>query len=617
MLESLLKQLQEIDKKADVIIKNCCSNIEERINSKENEKKHSSSDRLIILEEQIASYKRELEYEKKRIINNHSSEKRKLVVATSSYFMEILNSIEVKLESNVNEDEEKLLNYKKQISENNDKLNFDVVKELSEKALVINANVINNKNNLNELKSLEQKLNNVDALSNEELINLFKYINLLNGMSFGPVNGIEKNDIKPIKKDDNIALEEEIKKYLEIAKKDFSIDALNKASELINKLTNEGLKNNYEKQKDSLKALIDEKNMLKKAKELVAKAETTMDKKDIEDALNFVESLKDGVEKADLLNKLNSLKTNDVEIFEEVVKQLGNKVKNNEIIEETEISNLKNMINKVDKSNYRLHLSEIKDIIDYYNSQVQKNIQENYDQENGKKYKLYNFITEPFIKLMNIKLFNKIKNKYYDYKKKSYDKLKDELEEETDDKKHDKLSKKVKSKSAVLSKLYNRVLDRDIVSGVKLYKSINTINKLKPKLYKSTLSEKETNKLYKAQATYSLKMEKGLDKKAKDKEIIEDKNRIINILDQYLDLLSICDDLNGVYEKAINVLDSYKEKLSETEHQAYLHQITMIMNYRNSYKEPYEYDHKETDEMVKYYDDQRDIEKKVIYTKHK
>jgi len=136
----------------------------------------------------------------------------------------------------------------------------------------------------------------------------------------------------------------------------------------------------------------------------------------------------------------------------------------------------------------------------------------------------------------------------------------------------------------------NKLAEKDIVDGYKLYKARNVLSEIKPKLYNGTpLSESEQKDYELATTRLTEALQSGLVKKIKDRTIYDSKIRVTTMLDQYAELLS-----NGIITDALiqdinNALPRSRGVLSENEYRAYLELFEHIIDYRSENNITYEY----------------------------
>lgn len=324
---------------------------------------------------------------------------------------------------------------------------------------------------------------------------------------------------------------------------------------------------------------------LKNATKLVEKAEATKDQKDIDIARKAVEALEDSKEKEELLKRLDAINvviTDDAEFLVHL-QVLNNRKANNEEISESEMIRLRALYQNITKECKDENVSDVYSLIDYYNKLIQEKKKLDYQYDKKNNYNLMQYVVEVLGKpceiLLNSKLVRKLNKK--------------------------RLQKaEAKGKTKKVEKINRILLSKDEVSGVRLFKSRNAINKLKPALYNGTdLPKKAEKKLSNAQIGIDSSLNNGLERKLKDTEIKDDDGRITNILDQYVELLSVTDVPDNAYENAVNVLNTFKSDLRPEVYLAYATQIDRIYKYRNGDSSViYETDKNEINNVVKYYD---------------
>ena len=160
-------------------------------------------------------------------------------------------------------------------------------------------------------------------------------------------------------------------------------------------------------------------------------------------------------------------------------------------------------------------------------------------------------------------------------------------------------------------RIEDKLAEKDIVDGYKLYKARNVLSYIKPKLYAGTpLTEEETNDYEIATNNLTEALVNGLAKKVTDKSISDSNKRAKVILDQCTELLSngiITEDVIAHVNTALSVA---RKALTKSEYRAYLDLFKHILKYRKDNNITYEY-YKyisedeveyEVDKLVKYYD---------------
>lgn len=347
-----------------------------------------------------------------------------------------------------------------------------------------------------------------------------------------------------------------------------------------------------------------------KARKLVELAEKTQKAKDFYNAKNAVNNLNDGKEKEKLNKRIDSLEEQNKNIFSSLIDHLKQNITDEKLIRKEEIKELSDRYQYLPEAYLNQPISDdetIKDdydrIVTIYNNQVQNEYQESLDEEEFKKYSLQEKFVELFGSVVNFISGTKVvKN----FNKKRLERLNKKLAEAETDEEKEKYENKIKKTNKSIS-------DNDVVSGVKLFIARNKLAKKKFKLYKGNVKDsdfvttEDNERVYENKATNNISksLSKGLSRKLKDESIFEDRNRVITILDQYLELIA-----SGTYDKEyvdefIEVLRKVaaKKAITENEFHGYLEELKIICNYR-AYNEyiPYHLDTDEVDDVIKFYD---------------
>lgn len=342
----------------------------------------------------------------------------------------------------------------------------------------------------------------------------------------------------------------------------------------------------------------EEAKKLAKATKLVEEAEKTKKEEDIKKAYDAVNELNDSIEKEELLKRLKALGKTKEEEF----KELYSKIADNSIngFDDLEFKELVRLYKELDSDVASKYKEAMERLIMAYNLSRQDNIQEEYETDKKNKYKLSNILLEIPGTIVNVwvnsKLFKKINKAKLEKAKKAY-------ENASEDKKEKKARK--------VEKINTKLQNSETVNGFRLFVSKNKISKLKAKLYKGEITDKDNKKFERAQAIFDKKSNKVLSKVTLDETLSDDSKRICNILDQYLELLSVMNqesktdetnDFAARYNEALSLLNTYKNSVSEAEYNAYLYQLNLIKTYRDRNDMIFEYNNDEINDVIKYYD---------------
>ena len=340
-----------------------------------------------------------------------------------------------------------------------------------------------------------------------------------------------------------------------------------------------------------------------KARKLVELAEKTQKSKDFYNAKDIVNNLNDGKEKEELNKRIDALEEKNKNIFSSLIDKLKQNITDEKPIKKEEIEELSDRYQYLPEA-YEQSIKDTYDrIVTIYNNQVQNEYQESLDEKEFKKYSLQEKFVELFGSVVNFVSGTKVAK---NFNKKKLERLNKKLTEAKTDEEKEKYENKIK-------KINKSISDNDVVSGVKLFIARNKLAKKKVKLYKGNVKDSdfvtaEDNEIvYENEVTNNISklLSKGLSRKLKDESIFEDRNRVITILDQYLELIA-----SGTYDKEyvdefIEVLRKVaaKQAITENEFHGYLEELKIICNYR-AYNEyiPYHLDTDEVDDVIKFYD---------------
>ena len=333
---------------------------------------------------------------------------------------------------------------------------------------------------------------------------------------------------------------------------------------------------------------------LQEATRLVEEAEKTLKEEDALKAKEIVLKLDDGKEKEELLNRVNVLIKTINEEFSLLLEELTHKVNKGENINRKEVIKLNNLYSGLDFEDLTKYESSVKNIVEYYNNSVQDEQKENYGEKDVNKYGKLAFATEllgiGLNKVLSSKLANKIRVKKIEKNNKKLE------NESLSDKKKGSISKKIEKSS-------KNIADSSLVSGVRLFAARNKIASMKPVLYKDGLEEYDKQSFDSARSRLVKIINKNINKKSKDKAINDNKEMMVNLLEQYSEMLSVCDDYGEKYDEAIEALKGFKGNLDEATYNAYEEQFYMIANYRDySDGEIYELSENEIDNIKTYFD---------------
>ena len=378
------------------------------------------------------------------------------------------------------------------------------------------------------------------------------------------------------------------KQSLDKARASLNLDDLNIAISLINDLPDGEEKERLQKEVFEISDLIDNKVLFDEVRNLIKEAECNFDPLLWNVIRAKISDLPDCEEKKKIETEFEKIFKDNQNKVLQLLGELEEKAENNEEIETNKVIELSERYS-VSQLCFEDEVKErVKNVIMYSNAIVQDEKQKEdvlkETKKIGFKTKMLEFIGFPINVICRSKLYGKILNK-------KLNKAKDEKNAE------------------LINKYEQRIKDRDSISGVRLYQSLDKLNGLKVKLYTDGLSNHQERAYNKSSNTVSDKLYFGMTKafmKEYD-EIINDRDRTINYINQAMEMLAtqnVSD--NEKFEKIKNVLkiSTSQEKfdtrvqevikvlddaqkagtLTGTEVLAYKEEIDNIDFYKNTYK---------------------------------
>lgn len=363
--------------------------------------------------------------------------------------------------------------------------------------------------------------------------------------------------------------------------------------------------NNIEKTLEETTKLVEKEeeskdDALEEATKLVEKAEETKDAEDIKKALEAIKKVKDEEERKKLVERIRAIKVDTKKAeFVEILNKINEDIDTNNKVSREDVVSLREKYQELDDVTAGMYSNDIKRITSFYNNQYENKLKSRLDETDIEKHSIKDYIIEtfgkPFALLLGSSLVKKINNKRLAKKQEKYDNAPEEKKEKA-------LNK--------LNKVKKTIGDLAVVSGCRLFKSRNAINKLKPRLYRDELTEKQVGKLAKAQDNFEYRMISGLDKKANNTYNLTNKEGILNIFNQYAETMAVANNYEEVYKDATKLLDRIttseetENVLSLNEVKAIVNQLCIIDNYRKNENDAiYEFDYEELGDVVKYYDE--------------
>lgn len=412
-------------------------------------------------------------------------------------------------------------------------------------------------------------------------------------------NSLNMNDVKKSNNDnnDNDDSLEEATKLVEKAEETKDEEDIKKALDAVSKLDDSDEKTNLINRINNIKTKDD---ALEEATKLVEKAEETKDTEDIKKALEAIKKVKDEEERKKLVERIRAIKVDTKKAeFVEILNKINEDIDTNNKVSREDVVSLREKYQELDDVTAGMYSNDVKRITSFYNNQYENKLKSRLDETDIEKHSIKDYIIEtfgkPFALLLGSSLVKKINNKRLAKKQEKYDNAPEEKKEKA-------LNK--------LNKVKKTIGDLAVVSGCRLFKSRNAINKLKPRLYRNELTEKQVGKLAKAQDNFEYRMISGLDKKANNTYNLTNKEGILNIFNQYAETMAVANNYEEVYKDATKLLDRITTSeeteniLSINEVKAIINQLCIINSYRKNEDDAiYEFDYEELGDVVKYYDE--------------
>lgn len=380
---------------------------------------------------------------------------------------------------------------------------------------------------------------------------------------------------------------------------------INRASSVNNTNTNDHNNINNENSLEEATKLVEKSeetkdDALEEATKLVGKAEETKDAEDIKKALETIKKVKDEEERKKLVERIRAIKVDTKKTeFVELLNKINEDIDTNNKVSREDVVSLREKYQELDDVTAGMYSNDVKRITSFYNNQYENKLKSRLDENDIEKHSIKDYIIEtigkPFALLLGTSFVKKINNKRLAKRQEKYDNAPEEKKEKA-------LNK--------LNKVKKTIGDLAVVSGCRLFKSRNAINKLKPRLYRNELTEKQVGKLAQAQDNFEYRMISGLDKKANNTYNLTNKEGILNIFNQYAETMAVANNYEEVYKDATKLLDRITTSeeteniLSINEVKAIINQLCIINSYRKNEDDAiYEFDYEELGDVVKYYDE--------------
>ncbi len=380
---------------------------------------------------------------------------------------------------------------------------------------------------------------------------------------------------------------------------------INRASSVNNTNTNDHNNINNENSLEEATKLVEKSeetkdDALEEATKLVEKAEETKDAEDIKKALEAIKKVKDEEERKKLVERIRAIKVDTKKTeFVELLNKINEDIDTNNKVSREDVVSLREKYQELEDVTAGMYSNDVKRITSFYNNQYENKLKSRLDEDDIEKHSIKDYIIEtigkPFALLLGTSFVKKINNKRLAKRQEKYDNAPEEKKEKA-------LNK--------LNKVKKTIGDLAVVSGCRLFKSRNAINKLKPRLYRNELTEKQVGKLAQAQDNFEYRMISGLDKKSNNTYNLTNKEGILNIFNQYAETMAVANNYEEVYKDATKLLDRITTSeeteniLSINEVKAIINQLCIINSYRKNEDDAiYEFDYEELGDVVKYYDE--------------
>lgn len=627
-IKESIDEIEKINKSRKTMENNLLGDLISRKNVKEKERNNEQegTSRYNSLTDDIDLLDRKIEAEKREIDNELHTKKVKVQTKALESIVEYLNKLAEISKNEIESSTNRLYEIKTLIDENNRNNNFKEISNLSDEALSLRNNVEKNNIVLNNINSLIEKvnaydLNNISAIDNlastlyaeaiviENIVNIdtFSNINTSTNENTNTTNSESTNN--DTNANANSDEEKQKKSEYQIArdlvekvKQTNDLEDLRAAHSAVSKLPNDHEKECLVKELKNIKIRV----LIKETEKLVEEAEKTLKEEDALKAKEAVLNLDDSEEKEKLLNRVNALIKPINEEFTLLLEELIDKANRGQNINRKDVTELNNLYSKLSSEDLVKYESSVESIVDYYNNGVQEKQKDEFKENSVKKYGKLAFATEFLGIALNKVLSSKLANKL---RTKKIEKNSKKLENESlSDKKKGSISKKIEKSS-------KNIADSSLVSGVRLFAARNKIASMKPVLYKDGLEEYDKQNFDSARSRLVSIINKNINKKSKDNAIKDNKDMMINLLEQYSEMLSVCDDYEEKYSEALKALNEFKPNLDEVTYNAYLEQFYLINNYRSySDGEIYELSENEIDNIKTYFDS--DTYKNAIVKTH-
>ena len=333
--------------------------------------------------------------------------------------------------------------------------------------------------------------------------------------------------------------------------------------------------------------------------EALKNAEKSIELKDWKKAKELILELPDGDDKEAFLAKYDRMLDEQAKKFEELLKQLSKEKNENKILDVNLVVELSKRYNLLKDEKKKLYKYETKRIIDYNNIYAQDARKEEVanEIETTSDWK-YTFGTR-LVEFLGMPV---------NWIRKSPAYLKHIVS---------KRDKAIKNKDKNLADKCEQIIaERDIPSGAIYYSRLNTLNKLKTKLYRSPNTKIKTKYWNVMPRVYNKKNKNVYSMYSREaSDIINNKQRAIRVANQYMDMLamydisdetcSICDDdtFNGLVDDVQAYLEELKNNktISDELYLAYMEEIDNIISYKKFVPDnrSYEYCDKDIDEISK------------------
>ena len=608
--DDLKKQIFEIEREEAVLLNNSNMDKLAMIEAKTKEMEHASLDRKKIIAKQIKEAKDEIGENSKSI--KSESEKKKISIINKQ-LLEMSNKIEQKistLSNELNENTKKLSELKSKMLSSDEFESLNLSMEISRLCNLL-IDIKRTTNEIEKIKILVDKAMKLDSYN--ELLDEYNNVNKIMSSSYASDDELIEHlnsDDDVFGKDDQLEKIKVAESLVEKLEKSLTEDELKKAKGALALLESSHDKNKLAQRiTECEKKIENKKSRIKEVRDITtlldeAKSKNAADK--LQEASNRLVALEECPEKLHLVERYNEIK------FIICMNECENKTLNSDELIYGELKELIDTYRKFSEDKKNEYAMKLNKVIATHNINDQLKYQDSIlNDDSLKKYSFF----ERFSEFLSGTIWNKIISSNL------YSKVVLKGLKKAEDKGNTKRVSVIKSK---LSKI-------GIVNGYRLFKRRNEISKLKPKLYAYKTNgvddaelrdyEKCNQKYNKAVNFVTNEVTKKLDKFSEKECIIQNKDAVINMIKQYLDVLAITnevDDIDGIKDETVKFINNAKENgiIDGSQWAAFTYEANSIADFRkNKDGQMYESSNNEVDCEIRYYDSDP-VSDKLLYLKN-